>query len=364
MDINSPEIRKRAIEFYKEILSIPSPVGHTENLINKIQKDFEEIGFKSLITPTGKLFVHLPGQTNKHVLFLIHADNIGLMVKNIEKNKIFFIDKGAILLRTLLEKRCTIHSYSGIDYQGLITTKINSLILDVEKADEMIIDHENVYINLLDTHNSSDYDSTGIESGDVISINPEIEFLANDNIISRGQDNKAGVLAIYIASLLFKKNNTMPKSSITIGFNTTEEIGEPIQIPDLRTISSIQNPSDFDYCGIIDAVPTYPYSKMDLDHICIAKSDKPGIYNINLIKHISSIAEQTKILYLRALLIRYACDGTVMSFKAGFNVPLVLFGFGCDRVHQLEQTKLGTILNCAKITWHLLTDMPYERGNI
>ncbi len=346
MDINNPEIQEKARSIYQDLLNTPSPTGCTEEIIEKLKNYFSDLNCHCSLSPTGKLFVQ--GTHNqerqRHILFLIHVDNIGLSVKNVEKNKINFCDLGAVSLINILGFRCTVHSEKYDEkYPGRIMAKTSSKIFDVEKVDEQKIDHKNVHVELFD-----DKKYEKVESGDIISLDSQLKFLDDNLVSSCGQDNKAGILALYMACWWLKKNDKNT-NNFTIGFNTTEEIGEPID-----TDSILKKP---DICVIIDAIPRYEYLKnIKLEDVFIARHNKAGFYNKELRQYINKIAEIYHIKYQTGMLDRYACDGTVKSLKTGWDIPKILYGYPTDYVHQLETTSLVSILNCAKITAQLLID--------
>src|SRR5579875_1952432 len=69
-----------------KLLSIPSPSGDTEQIIQFLEKECEDIGLPTTRNHKGGLLLQLPGRdSERHRMITAHVDTLGGMVKEILK---------------------------------------------------------------------------------------------------------------------------------------------------------------------------------------------------------------------------------------------------------------------------------------
>lgn len=180
---------------------------------------------------------------NKKIMIVAHMDEIGLMVKNIEKNGfLHFINVGGIDERTLLAQEVIVHGKN--DIFGIIGAKPPHL----QKKDEQnkSTRMEDLYIDI----GLSEKDARKqISIGDFITINRSFTYLQGKSVTGKALDDRAGIVAIIqcIKELKYIKHNldiyfvaTVQeevglRGATTSSFNIIPDIGIAIDVGHGRT---------------------------------------------------------------------------------------------------------------------------------
>lgn len=164
-----------------------------EYLKNEI---FDKFCDETVIDNIGNLIAVINKGKNKKIMIEAHIDEIGLMVKNIDKDGfIHFVSIGGIDTAILPSMEVTIHGKS--DIFGVIGAKPPHLQSKEEKEQKYKI--EDLYI---DTGFSNEELSEIVSLGDLISFVSEPINLCNNFFTSKSIDNRMGV---YVLSECLKR---------------------------------------------------------------------------------------------------------------------------------------------------------------
>lgn len=177
------------------VLSDGSTVSGYEYRMNDfILSAFEKYLNETIVDDFGNIICLKKGRnnfSNLKIMLAAHIDEIGLMVKYIEKNGfIRFTSIGGIDPRTILGQEVIVHGKK--DLFGVICSKPPHLqeadeVNKAIKMDDMIIDLGYSKEELEDL----------ISIGDVITIRRKFKSLQGNRVVGKALDNKAGVAAMY-----------------------------------------------------------------------------------------------------------------------------------------------------------------------
>lgn len=177
------------------VLSNGSTVsGHEYRINDFILSIFEKYSDEAVVDNLGNIICLKKGENNSKspkIMLAAHMDEIGLMVKYIEKNGfIRFTNIGGIDPRTILGQEVIVHGKE--DLFGVICSKPPHLqeVDEVNKAIKM----EDMIIDL--GYSKEELEDL-ISVGDVITIRRKFKSLQGNRVVGKALDNKAGVAAMY-----------------------------------------------------------------------------------------------------------------------------------------------------------------------
>ena len=109
-------------ETAREIFSIDSPTGYTEDIIAHIRQRVEAMGYACRVHNKGTLEVIIPGaDESKTVATSVHADTLGLMVRSVKAGGTLAVTNvGGPQIPTLDGEYCTVVTREGKRYSGTI----------------------------------------------------------------------------------------------------------------------------------------------------------------------------------------------------------------------------------------------------
>ena len=214
-------------ELIKQLVSIPSPSGYTEKVIQYVENIFNDLGVESKRNNKGGLIATLPGKNQEqHRMLTAHVDTLGAMVKEIKSNGRLRLDLiGGFRYNSIEGEYCTIHTSSGKEFTGTILMHQTSVHVykDAGKAER---NQENMEVRIdAKVKNEEDVRALGIEVGDFVSFDPRVELTDNGFIKSRHLDDKASVaILIQLIKRLKEENITLPYTTHFL-ISNNEEIG-------------------------------------------------------------------------------------------------------------------------------------------
>ena len=219
MDSNLTYIAERLTE----LTAIPSPTGYTKHAADYLVKTLTELGFSPEISNKGNVLVQLGGQGNPLVL-ASHIDTLGAMIRSIKDNgRLRPTTLGGHQWRTADGENCTVHTRDGRTYTGVVlNTEPSTHVADdkveqVEKNMEILLD-ENVATK-------DEVLALGIQTGDIIAMDPRTTITESGYIKSRFLDDKlsASILIGFARAVAAGEITLCRKVSLL--FTVYEEVG-------------------------------------------------------------------------------------------------------------------------------------------
>ena len=242
-------------ELMRKLSEATGVSGNEEEITKLICKYFSMYTDNIETDALGNVICFKKGQNENNIRIMLaaHMDEIGLMVKEIDKNGfIKFTNIGGIDQRTLLCQEVIIHGKEKVF--GIIGVKPPHLTTEEErskalKMNELVIDVG------LDKKRVEDL----IKIGDIISIKRSLTFLLNDWIAGKALDDRAGVAAMYVCLKELQKmkhdidvycvatvqEEVGTRGAITSTYGINPQIGIAIDVgfgntPDLNKFDTIE----------------------------------------------------------------------------------------------------------------------------
>lgn len=283
-------MKKELIEFFRKLVEAPSPSGF-EQPAQRVFKEFVQPYCDELITDKhGNVIASKHGKGKVRIMLAGHADEVGMIVKHIDDDGfIYFNAIGGIDLNILPAKRVDIHHGKKI-CRGVIGSKAIHL-MDRDKS-KQALKEEDLWIDI-GAKNREDAEKM-VSIGDVITYSHGLEFLANQNIVSKALDNKIGV---FVVGAVLQQ---LANDSLDAGIFGVSSVQEEIGLRGARTSAYKINPD----IGIaIDVIPSTDYPTTNKKRSGDIKLGKGAVLcmgpNINnqVFKLMKETADSTSVQY-------------------------------------------------------------------
>ena len=335
---------ERLLKTTKELVSIPSPSGYTDEVISWVEGRLQEIGVASRKNNKGGLIATIEGEnTSNHRMLTAHVDTLGAMVKEIKSDgriKLSLI--GGFRWNAIEGENCEIITSSGKRYSGTIMLHQTSVHV-YKNNGEVKRDENNMEVRLDErVFSKEDVLQLGICVGDFTSFDPRVEITDSGYIKSRHLDDKASVALLIENIKKIKEENIKLPYTTHFLISNNEEIGYGgnSNIPE-ETIEYIA----VDMGALGDGQASDEYT------VSICAKDSSGPYHYRLRNHLVNLADQFKIEYKVDIYPYYGSDASA-AIRAGADIRHALIGPGIDASHAYERTHESSILNTEKLLWH------------
>ncbi|MEH6989924.1 M42 family metallopeptidase [Cytobacillus firmus] len=335
---------KETISLLKEIVSIPSPSGNTNEVITYVEKFLNELNVETKRNRKGGLIASLPGKDeNNHRMLTAHVDTLGAIVKEIKPSGRLKIDLiGGFKYNSIEGEYCEIETSSGNKFTGTILMHQTSVHVykDAGKAER---NQENMEIRLDEkVHNAEEVRELGIEVGDFVSFDPRVQTTPAGFIKSRHLDDKASVAILLQLIKQLKADNTELPYTTHFLISNNEEIGyggnSNITAETVEYLA-------VDMGAMGDGQSTDEYT------VSICVKDASGPYHYELRKRLVQLAEENGIKYKLDIYPFYGSDASA-AIRSGHDIVHGLIGPGIDSSHAFERTHEDSIENTAKLLYH------------
>lgn len=341
---------KATLELIQELVSIPSPSGNTEKVIQYVEDFFNRLGVATKRNRKGGLIATLKGKDDtNHRMLTAHVDTLGAMVKEIKSNGRLRLDLiGGFAWNAIEGEYCEIETSTGKIYTGTILMHQQSVHVykDAKTAER---NQQNIEVRIDEkVKNAEDVRSLGIEVGDFVSFDPRVQITETGFIKSRHLDDKASV------AILMKVIESIVESHIELPYTThflisnNEEIG--------YGGNSNITPETVEYLAV-DMGAMGDGQSTDEYTVSICVKDASGPYHYKLRKHLVELAKQNQIEYKLDIYPYYGSDASA-AIRSGFDIIHGLIGPGIDSSHAFERTHISSIQNTEKLVYaYLLSNL-------
>ncbi|MED4852557.1 M42 family metallopeptidase [Caldifermentibacillus hisashii] len=337
---------KETMELIQKLVSIPSPSGNTEKVIEFVEDFFKNLGVDTCRNRKGGLIATLKGKNNtKHRMLTAHVDTLGAMVKEIKSNGRLRLDLiGGFAWNSIEGEYCEIETASGKIYTGTILMHQQSVHV-YKEAKTAERNQQNIEVRIDEkVTNAEEVRALGIEVGDFVSFDPRVQITESGYIKSRHLDDKASV------AILMKTIEYIVKNQIKLPYTThflisnNEEIG--------YGGNSNITPETVEYLAV-DMGAMGDGQSTDEYTVSICVKDASGPYNMKLRKHLVELAKQHQIDYQLDIYPYYGSDASA-AIRSGFDIVHGLIGPGIDSSHAFERTHISSIQNTEKLVYAYL----------
>ena len=311
----------------EQIISIDSPTGYCSKVINYLETVVKELGFNYTKNQKGNLIVSVEGKSDYTVGLSAHVDTLGLMVRSINGDgTLKFTTLGGPLLNTYNAEYCKIYTREGKIYTGTILSTSPAVHVFPDsrskdlKEDTMCVRLDEV------VYSRSDTQKLGIQTGDIIAIDPKFEITPSGYVKTRFLDDKASAFLLLELLRYLKEQNITPENNLKLIFSTYEEVGfGASSIPNINEMLAV----DMGCIGL-DLNCTE-------EQVSICAKDSGGPYDYDMTSKLIELAKANNISYAVDIYPFYSSDATA-SLRAGNDIKAALIGTGVAASHGMERT--------------------------
>lgn len=311
----------------EQIINIDSPTGYCNKVINYVAEIVKDLGYSYYKNQKGNLIVEVKGKSNYTKGLSSHVDTLGLMVRSINADgTLKFATLGGPLLNTYNAEYCKVYTREGKVYTGTILSTSPAVhVFPDSRSKELKEDTMCVRLDEV-VYSRNDTQKLGIQTGDIIAIDPKFEITEKGYIKTRFLDDKASAFLLLELLRYLKENNITPEDNLKLIFTTYEEVGfGASNIPNIDEMLAV----DMGCIGL-DLSCTE-------EQVSICAKDAGGPYDYDMITNLINIAKEKNISYAVDIYPFYSSDATA-SLRAGNDIKAALIGTGVAASHGMERT--------------------------
>ncbi len=314
----------------RDLVSIDSPTGFTQEAAAYIHSYLEELGYSPEYTKKGAVRCKL-GPTPTLAL-AAHTDTLGAIVSKINtKGTLRVSQLGGWPWNSFEGEYVRIHTHSGEILTGTFlfddpSTHANNKIGATERKPE------NMHVRIdAEVNSEEDVKKLGISVGDIVCFDPRYQELETGYVKSRFMDNKAGCFVLFeVARKLKSERKELP---VELFFSTYEEVGHGGTVGYSDSIEELL---------VIDMGVVGEAVQGKETHCSICAKDSSGPYDYEFRKKLTNLADRDKIPYQVDVYPYYGSDGSA-ALRAGKDYRVALIGPGVAASHGVERTHIKGI---------------------
>ncbi len=324
------------LDCFKEIVSVPSPVGYYVQMNPVIADIAQRFGYSVTFDNRSTAYITVDGEDNsKTVMVGAHLDTLGMVVRRVDSDGMIRVRQlGGVNFHSLEGETVVIHTREGKSYTGLMACQSHSVHV-FDDARSLERDETNMMI-ILDEKVTSKDDVTalGIRHGDMISVEPRVQITPNGYIKSRFIDDKAAAACVFTMLKYLAENNLKPKYRTILAFPYNEEIGfGGTYIP--------EGVSEYVAVDIGLIGPDYEGNEYK---VSICAKDNAAPYDYELTSRLIDTAKRIGCDYAVDIFYRYGTDANA-AMRAGNNLKAAAFGMAVYCSHGMERTHIDGLKN-------------------
>lgn len=333
------------VRLIKELVTIPSPSGNTEDVISFIE-DYLKLNVKTTRTYKGGLLATIEGSDRtKHRFLTAHVDTLGAMVKEVKSDGRLRLSKiGGFPWNMAEGEYCEIETAEKKRYTGTILMHQTSVHV-YKDAGEAERSDENIEVRIDEkVANDEEVRALGIEVGDFVSFDPRFETTASGFVKARHLDDKASAAILLHVIDKLKENHIQLPYTTHFLISNNEEIGYGgnSSIPD-----ETKEYLAVDMGAIGDGQHSDEYT------VSICAKDSSGPYHLQLRKHLVELAKRHGVEYKVDIYPFYGSDASA-AIRAGYDIVHGLIGPGIDASHAYERTHRDSLLHTGDLIYYYL----------
>ena len=324
------------LDAFKRLIDVDSTTGQYEEIQALICDMIAELGFSCTVTRKGGVIADLGGE-GEPLAVTAHLDDIGLMVRHINADGTLNVcPVGGLYPFYCVTENVRVYTHAGRVVTGCICRIPNSVHVTEEELRSVQGDFRtNVCVVLdEDVKNADDVRSLGIETGDMIALEPRFT-VSNGYIKSRFVDDKAAAAILLAAMKQIADGKIRLNRKVYAYFAMYEEIGHgttwlPEGVADILAI---------------DIAPTGPDQNSDEHKATIFAKDSRFPYHIGMTRELRDTADAAGVDYVMDIFTpHYGTDANGSVF-AGYDIRFAAIGFGTANSHGYERTHIDGLKN-------------------
>ena len=328
------------VDIIRDLVFTQGISGYEDDVREKILDYLSRMGDPKL-DKLGNIYFTI-GEGEKHVAFMAHMDEIGMVVAHIEENGFIRLKKlGGVDTRMLYGQYFEIFTKDGRRHLGIIGLKPPHISTESEMKSAPVID--DLYLDV-GANSKDEVISMGISILDPVRWVKQFYVLNEKYIVSRGLEDRVGC-AILIKMIENLKNKRLNKK-VTFIFTIQEETG-------LRGAKAITE-REIDELYAVDSVSAGDIPKVDyyLSPVSLNKGpvirfiDARGANSLKLKLKVEKIAKENEISYQQV----FTGGSTDAAGTFDLGIPSIALCFPIRYTHTtVEMSSLEDINNLIKL---------------
>ena len=213
-------MRERLKTSLTDLMMIPGLAGHEGRVRRYLKNALGEIGLKTKTDRLGNLIATIAGREGApSVMLFTHMDQLGLVVRKIEKNGLVRVERlGGVPERALAAQAVLFSIGEGRDVPGVIAHKSHHATGQDEKY--KVLPYQDIYIDA-GFSSAEAVLAAGIDIGTPVVYKPHVMELANGRIAGTSVDDRAGCAVVLETARQLM--DASPRPTVHIVFSTLEE---------------------------------------------------------------------------------------------------------------------------------------------
>ncbi|MRG71889.1 osmoprotectant NAGGN system M42 family peptidase [Alphaproteobacteria bacterium HT1-32] len=339
-----------------ELVSTPSPVGFTDNIVRLVCGKLDAMGAEYELTRRGAIRVNLKGRKSSPDRAVAgHVDTLGAQVKMLKENgRLELVAIGHWSSRFAEGARVTIFTDDGPRRGTILPLKASGHTYNKE-IDTQPVDWRQLEIRVDEiVKNRRDLEELGFNIGDIVSIDAQPELTPAGFINSRHLDDKGGVAAMLEALRVIHEAGDSISLPIDCHFLFTisEEVGSGA--------SAVLHGDVSELVSVDNGTPAPGQNSSEFG-VTIGMADQTGPFDYHLTRHLIGLSKDHAIEHQREVFRFYRCDAA-SAVEAGNDIRTALITFGVDASHGYERTHIHSLESIARLlTIYVQSDAVADR---
>jgi len=323
------------------LLAIASPTGFTDTVVRHVCGVLDGLGVRYDLTRRGAIRARIAGDDSAGARAIVsHLDTLGAQVRALKPNgRVSLAPIGTWSARFAEGARVTLFTDCG-SYRGTILPLKASGHTYNDEIDTQPVGWDHVELRVdAKAFTMGDLNALGIETGDIVAIDPHPEFLESGFIVSRHLDNKAGVAVMLAAIKALAEAAHRPPVDTFWLFTIAEEVGHgaaSILLPDIASMVAVDNGT------------TAPGQNSSEFGVTIAMADQTGPFDYHLTRKMAALCNACDIPMQKDVFRHYRSD-SASAIEAGADVRTALVTFGVDASHGYERIHTHALTSLAEL---------------
>lgn len=325
----------------KALLAIDSPTGYTDQVVRHCTRELARLGLTPELTRRGAIRAVRQGDRPKGARAIVaHLDTLGAQVKLVKDNgRLELVPVGHWSARFAEGARVTIYSERG-SFRGTVLPLKASGHTFNDEVDTLPVGWSFVELRIdAVTHSKAQTRALGIDVGDIVAFDPNLEILDNGFINARHLDDKAGVAITLAAIEALKREGVKTPVDVHFLFSIAEEVGvgaAAIVTPEIAAMVTIDNGT------------TAPGQNSAEFGVTVAMADQTGPFDYHLTRKLVELCRENEIPFQKDVF-RYYRSDSASAIEAGHDVRTALLAFGIDASHGYERIHVHALTSVARL---------------